>query len=67
MSRAVIADVGPLYAAADPDDAYRGRAQRELRRLASEGREVLLAYPTLLGRQPPFQLIAQRSVIARFG
>lgn len=48
MKRAVLADTGPLYAAADPDDAHHARAQRELGRLAREKREVLLAYPTLL-------------------
>ena len=47
MRRAVLADAGPLYAAADPDDAYHDRAQRELKRLARDKREVLLAYPAL--------------------
>jgi predicted nucleic acid-binding protein len=48
MKRAVVADTGPLYAAADPDDAHHKRAHRELQRLAREKREVLVAYPTLL-------------------
>ena len=48
MKRAVLADTGPLYAAADPDDEHHARAQRELNRLAREKREVVLAYPTLL-------------------
>ena len=48
MSRAVLADTGPLYAAADPDDAYHRRSQQELRRLAREKREVVVAYCTLL-------------------
>jgi predicted nucleic acid-binding protein len=48
MKRAVVADTGPLYAAADPDDAHHKRARRELQRLAREKREVLVAYPTLL-------------------
>jgi predicted nucleic acid-binding protein len=47
MKRAVLADAGPLYAAADPDDAHHDRAQRELKRLARDKREVFLAYPTL--------------------
>jgi predicted nucleic acid-binding protein len=34
MRRAVLADTGPLYAAADPDDAHHEQARRELRRLA---------------------------------
>jgi len=45
---AVLADTGPLYAAADPDDAHHKRARRELRRLADKNHEVMVAYPTLL-------------------
>ena len=48
MKRAVLADTGPLYAAVDPDDEHHARAQRELKRLAREKREVVLAYPTFL-------------------
>ncbi len=48
MKRSVLADTGPLYAAADSDDALHQRAHRELKRLASDKREVLVAYPTLL-------------------
>jgi predicted nucleic acid-binding protein len=48
VKRAVLADTGPLYAAVDPDDAYHARAQRELKRLAQDKLEVVLAYPTLL-------------------
>jgi len=48
MKLAVLVDTGPLYAAADPDDAHHSRAQRELKRLAQEKREVVVAYPTLL-------------------
>ena len=48
MRPAVLADTGPLYAAADPDDAHHRRARRELRRLADENHEVIVAYPTLL-------------------
>jgi predicted nucleic acid-binding protein len=48
MSHAVLADTGPLYAAADPEDAHHGRAHRELKRLAREKRDVVVAYPTLL-------------------
>jgi predicted nucleic acid-binding protein len=47
-SRAVLADTGPLYAAADPDDSHHKRAHQELQRLARERYEVLVAYPTLL-------------------
>jgi predicted nucleic acid-binding protein len=44
----VLADTGPLYAAADPDDAHHKRARRELSRLAAGHQEVIVAYPTLL-------------------
>ena len=47
MRRAVLADTGPLYAAADPDDAHHQRAHRELRRITRGKREVIVAYPTL--------------------
>jgi predicted nucleic acid-binding protein len=46
--RAVVADTGPLYAAADPDDAHHKRAREELQRLAHDKYEVVVAYPTLL-------------------
>ena len=47
MRRAVLADTGPLYAAADPDDAHHQRAHRELKRITRDKREVIVAYPTL--------------------
>jgi len=47
MKRAILADTGPLYAAVDPDDAHHQRAHRELRQIAREKREVMVAYPTL--------------------
>jgi predicted nucleic acid-binding protein len=47
MRRTVLADTGPLYAAADPDDAHYQRARRELKRIARDKREVIVAYPTL--------------------
>jgi len=46
--RAVLADAGPLYAAADPDDSHHQRAHGELERLARERYDVLVSYPTLL-------------------
>ncbi len=48
MKRALIADTGPLYAAVDPDDQYHRRAQTELKRVARDGHELVVAYPTLL-------------------
>ena len=48
MKRTVLADAGPLYAAADEADAHHQRALRELQKLAHDRREVAVAYPTLL-------------------
>jgi predicted nucleic acid-binding protein len=48
MKRAVLADTGPLYAAADPHDAHHKQARQQLQKLAREKSEVLIAYPTLL-------------------
>jgi predicted nucleic acid-binding protein len=48
MTRAVLADTGPLYAANDAADEHHERALRELTKLAREKREVLIPYPTLL-------------------
>jgi predicted nucleic acid-binding protein len=48
MTSPVLADTGPLYASVDPDDAHHQRSQRELKRLARERREVVVAYPVLL-------------------
>jgi predicted nucleic acid-binding protein len=48
VSRAVLADTGPLYAAIDPDDQYHARAQQELQSLADQGLSVVVAYPILL-------------------
>jgi predicted nucleic acid-binding protein len=48
MTRAVLADTGPLYAAVDPHDARHNQALAELRKLAREKREVVVAYPVLL-------------------
>jgi predicted nucleic acid-binding protein len=45
---AVLADAGPLYAAVDPHDARHRRAAQELRKLASEKRDILITLPTLL-------------------
>jgi predicted nucleic acid-binding protein len=45
---AVLADTGPLYAAADPRDAFHEQAVAEIRKLARERRRVVVAYPILL-------------------
>lgn len=48
MTHAVVADAGPLYAAADEGDSYHKRALRELQELKRKQREVLVPYPTML-------------------
>jgi predicted nucleic acid-binding protein len=47
MKRAVLADVGPLYAAADGSDAHHQQALQQLQKLARDRREVVVAYPTM--------------------
>lgn len=46
--RAVLADTGPLYAAADATDQYHARARTELQGLAAEGFGVVVVRTTLL-------------------
>jgi predicted nucleic acid-binding protein len=48
MTHSVLADAGPLFAALDPHDAHHRRATQELRKLTSEKRDILIAFPTLL-------------------
>lgn len=48
MTRGVLADAGPLFAALDPDDAHHLRALHELRTLTNERRDILITFPTLL-------------------
>jgi predicted nucleic acid-binding protein len=48
VSRAVLADTGPLYAAVDPDDQYHARARQELHALVDQGLSVVAAYLILL-------------------
>ncbi len=40
MTRSVLADTGPLYAAVDADDQYHERAQGQLQALENEGLSV---------------------------
>jgi len=48
MMGAVLADSGPLYAAADESDAHHQRALEDLEKLARNRRVLCVAYPTLL-------------------
>jgi predicted nucleic acid-binding protein len=48
MSRSILADTGPLFAAVDPDDAQHPRAQSELKRAAREKLELVISYSTVL-------------------
>lgn len=48
MTWAVLADVGPLYAAIDPDDQYHGRCKVESLRLVQNGIHVIVAATTLM-------------------
>jgi predicted nucleic acid-binding protein len=45
-TRVVLADVGPLYAAVDPDDQYHEQARREIALLNDRGVAVAVAYST---------------------
>jgi uncharacterized protein len=47
MSGVVLADIGPLYALADPSDQFHDRAHRELERIVSQKKSVLVVFPVL--------------------
>ena len=48
MTRAVLADTGPLYAAVDPDDQLHARALSELTELAADGRRAEVVVTTMM-------------------
>jgi predicted nucleic acid-binding protein len=47
VSPGVLADSGPLYAAADPEDQYHARAHEELAMLAAREIPILIPFPIL--------------------
>src|SRR5271166_1852347 len=48
MSRAILADTDPLFAAIDRHDRHHQRALSDSKRIARENWEVMVAYPILL-------------------
>jgi len=48
MMHGVLADAGPLYAAADESDAHHQRAHRESQALENSRRQIVIAYRTFL-------------------
>lgn len=48
MKKGVLADTGPLYAAADPSDVHHRRALDELEKLAQGRCDVVVSFPILL-------------------
>lgn len=48
MTRAVVADTGPLFAANDDTDEHHHRSVRDLEHFAKGRREILVCYPVLL-------------------
>src|SRR3954453_1131699 len=46
--KALLADAGPLYALADPDDGLNSRAYAEWNRLSAEGFQLTVSWTTVL-------------------
>lgn len=47
MRSVVLADAGPLYATADPDDSLHERSLEGQKRLEAEGLRMIVSYTTL--------------------
>jgi predicted nucleic acid-binding protein len=47
LTGVVLADTGPLYAAADPNDSFHARSLEEQERLEAEDLETVVSYATL--------------------
>ncbi len=58
----VLADAGPLYAAADPDDSLHNRSLEEQERLESEGLKIAVSYATL---QETYGLVLRKPGLGR--
>lgn len=61
MRGVVLADTGPLYAAADPDDSFHAKSLEEQERLEAGNLKVMVSYATL---QEAYALVLRRLGIA---
>ncbi len=62
MRGAVLADTGPLYAAADPNDSFYARSLEEQERLEAENIETAVSYATV---QEAYILVLRKLGIAQ--
>jgi predicted nucleic acid-binding protein len=62
LREAVLADTGPLYAAADPNDSFHARSLEEQERLEVEDIETAVSYATV---QEAYILVLRKFGIAQ--
>ncbi|MDQ4064125.1 MAG: hypothetical protein M3122_09655 [Actinomycetota bacterium] len=62
MRGAALADIGPLYAAANPNDSHHARSLKEQERLEAEDLETAVSYATL---QEAYILVLRKLRIAQ--